>query len=127
MFKKTIICVSLSFLMSGVSNAQEPMSADEVKELFTNKTFNIHNRMKDRRLQGYDDEDGNHFVFIPWKDKVKKRKWWVEGNKHCTSHPKRGDSCKDMISVGGGKYHGITDGEHTHTLSEFREGRDFDR
>ena len=41
---------------------------------------------------------------------------------HCTSHPKRGDNCKLIKHVGDGVYHGISDGQHTHTLSNFREG-----
>jgi len=30
-----------------------------------------------------------------------------------------------MKKMGDGVYHGIVDGEHTHTLSNFRPGRDF--
>jgi len=78
--------------------------------------------VKDKHLKGYDNEGGKHFVYIPWKDKTSERKWWVEGNKHCISHPKRGDNCKTLKNVGGGVYHGFSDGEHTHTLSNFRDG-----
>lgn len=114
-----------STVFSSTVLASDALSADEVKALFTNKTFDIHNIAKDKKLQGYDNSEGQHFVYVPWKDKTKKRKWWLEGDKHCTSHPKRGDSCKDIKPMGDGVYHGITDGEHTHTLSNFRDGKDF--
>jgi len=102
--------------------AGEPLNTDDVKALISNKTFDVHNVAKDKNLKVFDGADGQHLVYIPWKDKTSKRKWWLEENKHCTSHPKRGDSCKNIINIGEGIYHGITDGEHTHTLSNFRDG-----
>ena len=108
--------------MSNSVIASEALSAEEVKALFTNKTFDIHNVEKDKNLKGYDSNDGQHLVYIPWKDKTSERKWWIKGNMHCTSHPKRGDSCKTLKPIGDGAYHGITDGKHTHTLSNFRDG-----
>jgi len=120
---KIISLVTLTAIfLTGPVLASEELTADEIKALFTNKTFDIHNVQSDKRLKGYDSEDGTHLVYIPWKDKTSKRKWWQEGNKHCTSHPKRGDNCKTMKHVGDGVYHGYSDGEHTHTLSNFREG-----
>ena len=104
--------------------ATEYLSAEDVSVLFTDKSFDIHNVVTDKHLKGYDNADGEHFVYIPWKDKVSERKWWLDDNKHCTSHPKRGDSCKLIKSMGDGVYYGYTDGEHTHTLSNFRKGRD---
>ena len=119
---KKPLAILFAFALSSTASAGEFLSADEVKNLFTNKTFDIHVVTKDKDLQGYDSAEGEHIVYIPWKDKTKKRKWWMEDNKHCTSNPKRGDSCKLIKPAGDGVYHGITDGEHTHTLSNFREG-----
>ena len=121
MLDKTIFTLIVLLLATPVL-ANEELSADEIKTLFTNKTFDIHNVDKNKNLNGYDSESGSHLVYIPWKDKTSKRKWWIEGNKHCTSHPKRGDNCKVIKHIGDGVYHGISDGEHTHTLSNFREG-----
>jgi hypothetical protein len=121
MIKKTAITL-FPLLLSCAAIAGEPLNADDVKALFTNKTFDIHNVINDKNLKGFDSADGVHLIYIPWKDKTSKRKWWIEGNKHCTSHPKNGDSCKDIINIGEGVYHGITDGKHTHTLSNFRDG-----
>jgi hypothetical protein len=121
MLKKTTL-VLLPLLLSNPVAASEALNADDVKALFSNKTFDIHNVVKDKNLSGYDSDDGQHLVYIPWKDKVSKRKWWLEGNKHCTSHPKQGDNCKLIKPAGDGVYHGISDGEHTHTLSNFRDG-----
>ena len=121
MLDKTIFTL-IALLLATPVLASEELSADEIKTLFTNKTFDIHNVDNNKNLNGYDSENGSHLIYIPWKDKTSKRKWWVEGNKHCTSHPKRGDNCKVIKHIGNGVYHGISDGEHTHTLSNFREG-----
>ena len=121
MLKKAILTL-IPLLLSSPVIAGEALSADDIKTLFTNKTFDIHNVAKDKNLKGYDSDDGKHLVYIPWKDKTSERKWWIEGNKHCTSHPKRGDNCKLIKPVGDGVYHGISNGEHTHTLSNFRDG-----
>lgn len=118
---KPMLALVAICLASPVS-ASDELTADEITALFTNKTFDIHSVKKDKHLKGYDSEDGTHLVYIPWKDKTSKRKWWREGNMHCTSHPKRGDNCKIMKRADNGVYHGFSDGEHTHTLSNFREG-----
>ena len=118
--KLTLLITSVFFM--NPLYAENELTADEIKALFSNKTFDIHNVEKDKHLKGYDSADGKHLVYIPWKDKTSKRKWWVEGNMHCTSHPKRGDNCKVMKHAGDGVYQGFSDGKHTHTLSNFREG-----
>lgn len=120
--KNKLILALTVFFLAGPVVASEELTADEIKALFTNKTFDIHNVKTDKKLKGYDSEDGMHLVYIPWKDKTSERKWWQKGNMHCTSHPKRGDNCKTMKHVGNGVYHGYSDGEHTHTLSNFRDG-----
>lgn len=117
------IAVLSAMLFSGSIIAAEPLSGDAVKALISDKTFDVRNEQKGKDLVVFDSADGRHLVYIPWKDKVSKRKWWLDGNKHCTSHPKRGDSCKDIVPAGNGVYHGITDGKHTHTLKNFRDGK----
>lgn len=122
--KKIVLIALSSFMFFNVVLADEFLTEDEIKTLFTNNSFDVRNEAKGKDLQGYDNDKGQHFIFIPWKNKTQKRKWWTDGATHCTSHPKRGDSCKKMKKMGDGVYHGITNGEHTHTLSNFRAGRD---
>lgn len=122
--KKTLLIALSSFMLFNTALADEFLTEAEIKALFTNHSFDIRNEEKGKDLQGFDNDAGKHFIYVPWKDKISKRKWWTEGATHCTSHPKRGDSCKQMKKAGNGVYHGITDGEHTHTLSNFRPGRD---
>ena len=69
------VVLSAVFIAGPVA-ASEELTADEIKALFSNKTFDIHNVVKDKRLQAYDSADGKHIVYIPWKDKTSKRKWW---------------------------------------------------
>ena len=121
MFKKMTF-ILLSFLLFNTVMAAEFMTADEIKALFTDQSWDIHNVVKDKNLEGYATANGEHHIYIPWKDKVSHRKWWLDGDMHCTSHPKRGDNCKKMKPMGEGVYHGISDGEHTHTLKNFKKG-----
>ena len=109
-------------IFSFSATAGETLSGDQIKSLFDNKTFEIHNLEKGKKLQGYAASDGSFMVYIPWKDKTSKRKWWVEGDKHCTSHPKRGDTCKVIKKHAEGEYHGYVNGTHTRTLTNFRDG-----
>ncbi len=119
---KILALTFVPLLLTNTAFAGDSLNADDIRALFTNKTFDIHNVVKDKNLKAFNSADGKHLVYIPWKDKISKRKWWLEDNKHCTSHPKRGDSCKVIINMGEGVYHGITDAKHTHTLSNFRDG-----
>ncbi len=111
-------------LVSAIVNiyASDTLSEQQIKDLFTNKTFDVLNTKKNKLLKGYDSADGTHLIYVPKKDKLSKRKWWTNGDRHCTSHPKRGDSCKSIVNMGDGVYYGYTDGKHTHTLSDFKEG-----
>ena len=120
--KKVLLVLFASVCISSAVSAQDYLNSDQIKAVFSNKTFDILNVEKGVKLKGYDDEDGSHLVYIPKKDKISKRKWWVENDMHCTSHPKRGDNCKKMKDMGDGVYHGFSDGKHTHTLSNFRDG-----
>jgi len=124
--KKTLVIFLSSFMLFSGAFADEFLTEAEIKALFTNHSFDIRNETKGKDLKGHADAEGRHYVYIPWKDRTSQRKWWTEGATHCTSHPKRGDSCKQMKKMGNGVYQGITDGEHTHTLSNFRPGRDSD-
>ena len=123
---KNVLAFLVFSLSAGVANAGEYLSGDEIKSLFSNKTFDIYTVKKGKNLSAYDSPDGEHVVHIPWKGKISHRKWWVEENKHCTSHPKRADRCKDMKSIGEGKYEGYHNGDHVVTLSNFRDGNHID-
>jgi len=117
--------VLASVLLVAVSNvfAEDNLSEQEIKNLFSNQTFDGINVSKNIKFKGYDSEDGTHLIYLPHKDKTFKRKWWTDGDKHCTSHPKRGDSCKSIVNKGDGVYYGYINGKHTHTLSNFQRGK----
>ena len=124
---KKVVLTSTFIMLANTAFAGDTLTGAEITALFTNKTFDVRNEAKGKDLQAYDNADGEHYMYVPWKDKIFERTWWVENNKHCTSHPKRGDSCKVMKPVGGGVYHGITDGTHTHTLKNFRDGNQLNK
>ena len=115
-----------SFTLMNTAFAEDFLTEDAIKTLFTNHSFDVINEVKGKDYKIFDNDKGQHFVHNPRKKKTfKVRKWWTDGATHCTSHPKRGDNCKKMKEMGDGVYHGISDGKHTHTLSNFRPGRDF--
>ena len=124
---KKYLILLLAFFTVGLANADEFLTEAEIKALFTNQSWIVRNEAKDKEFKGFANADGEHFIHNMQKDKTyPTRKWWTDGATHCTSHPKRGDNCKKMKKMGDGVYHGISDGEHTHTLRNFHPGRDSD-
>ena len=120
--KKFVLIALSSFMIFNTALADEFLTDAEIKTLFSGQSWDVHNVAKDKDVEGYATADGKHYIYIPWKDKVSPRKWWAEGDTHCTSHPKRGDNCKKMKHMGDGVYHGFSDGELTHILKNFAKG-----
>jgi len=108
------------------SYAGDTLTGDQIKELFSNKTCDIEkvdtNNKKKKYLKAFTAADGSRLLYIPWKDKTSERKWWIEDNKYCGSHPKRGDYCRDIVDAGNGAYHALNKGEHLRTFSNFSDG-----
>ena len=124
--KRTALILT-TFLFANTAIADEFLSTDQLKALFTNQSFDINVVARDMNLQGYDSADGVHLVYVPTTGKTAKRKWWIENNTHCVDHPKYGVKCKSIKPVGNGVYHGITEGKLTHRLSNFRAGKSFNK
>lgn len=108
------------------SYAGDLLTGTQIKELFSNKTCDIEKvdakKEKKKYLKAYTSADGKRLVYLPWKDKTSERKWWVEGDRFCGSHPKNGDYCRDILDAGDGVYHALDNGKHLRTLSKFRDG-----
>jgi hypothetical protein len=96
--------------------AGEKMTGDQLKEFFSDKTCDIELLDRDKMVTAYTSADGKRIVYIPWKDKTSKRKWWIEGDRFCATHPKTGDYCRDMIPMGDGVIHSYDEGKHQRTL-----------
>jgi len=113
-------------VLSVTSFAGEVLTDDQIKTLFSNKTVDIEkmdvSNEKKKYLTAYTAEDGTRLLYIPWKDKTSERKWWVEDNQYCGSHPKRGDYCRVIKDGENGEYHAYNDGEHVRTFKNFRNG-----
>jgi hypothetical protein len=125
MKKSSIVLFSL-FVVVNTASAADYMSADEVKALFTDKTFDGVYLPKDKNFKAYEAPDGTHNVLRPSGKRDKNRTWSVntEGQ-HCTTNPKwkTNPRCSYVTDAGNGEYHKINnDGEHTHTLTNFRDG-----
>ena len=126
MKKLLVYCLPPLLFASSCTFADEYMSGESLKALLSDKTYDIHNLESGKKFRAYNAPDGRRLVDIPWKNKVSKRKWWIDGNQYCGSHPKKGDYCRDIKDAGNGVYHILFEGDHIRTFSNFREGKDSD-
>ena len=118
-----VVAMTLS-LTSFSSIAGEKLTGDQIKSLFSDKTYDIEkvDVDKNKQLSAFTSSDGKRVVYVPWKDKYSKRRWWVEGNEICSSHPKRDDYCREIEDVGNGVYYSLEKGKHRSTVSNFIDG-----
>lgn len=96
------------------------LTAEQVKALFTNKTFDGYNELKGVEFQVYSQDDGSMIhktakraVTVTWEVKP--------DGQHCAIFQVK-TFCGYIIPVGNGVYHKVTDGKHTRTLKHFIEG-----
>lgn len=125
--KVKVLVTAVAIAMgSSAASAGEMMTGEQIKAFFSDKTCDIEkvdvSNSNKKHLSAYWAADGTRLVYIPWKSKTSKRKWWVDGDKICGSHPKQDDYCRNLMDMGDGTYHSIGDGEHLRTLSNCREG-----
>lgn len=127
--KKILITLfsSLFIFNPGFASEKTALSADEVKALFSGKTWDGVNESKGKEFKGYASPDGKQEVFVVHKQKIKNRYWYVKGDgTHCitkNSEFKKG-KCAKIYSVGNGVYQKINEfGVHTHTLKNFVDGK----
>lgn len=111
--------------MAALADSESLMSGEQLKALFSDKTCDIElldaSRQDRRFIKAYTAADGSRSLYWPWSNKIVHRKWWVEDDKYCGSHP-RSDYCRPMIDAGGGVYYGIKDGERFRKFSNCRRG-----
>ena len=113
-----LVAFSTSLMANGVT-AGEALSAEQVKALFTGKTFDGYNENKGKKFRAYSDADGT--MIHQNKKRTKEATWEVKSNgSHCGILKRR--VCGKIVPVGDGVYHKIRGGEHTHTLKNFVEG-----
>ena len=123
--KKTTIALLAFLAIIKTASAGEYMSADDVKALMSDKTFDGVYLPKDQNFKVYEASDGTHNVMYSSGKRTKGRVWSVnDKGQHCTTNKKWPEPrCSYVKDAGDGEYHKINnDGEHTHTLTNFREG-----
>lgn len=96
------------------------LNAEQVKALFTNKTFDGYNETKRVEYQVFSQGDGSmihktdkRIVTVTWEVKP--------DGQHCAIFPVK-TFCGHIIPVGNGVYHKVSNGKHTRTLKHFIEG-----
>ena len=122
----TFVTVVIAILSTGinVSMAEEKiLNKEEAIALFTDKTFDGYQEIKKKNFKVFSASDGTHTVEFE-SGKTKYRYWRInDAGEHCISKREgKGGRCSEVKSVGGGVYHKITEGEHTHTLKNFVSG-----
>jgi hypothetical protein len=107
-------------LASPAVNAEEKvLSAEEVRALFTGKTFDGFNENKGASYRVYSAADGT--MLHKNAKRTKEVKWEVDSmGRHCALFKNK--KCGKIVSVGDGVYHKMKGDEHTHTLKNFVDG-----
>lgn len=107
-------------LFSNPALAEKYLSIDEVKALFSGKTFDGYNEIKDVEYQVYSNPDGT--MTHKNAQRIKNFKWEVDDEgRHCAFLKRK--LCGKIVDKGNGVYHKINaKGKHTNTLKNFREG-----
>lgn len=118
----TSICLARTFASATPSSAEErTLSQAEAQELFSDKTFDGHQVVKNKDFRVFSSSDGQHTVHFA-NGKVKTGTWEVDDEgRHCVTLRKK--RCTKVVAVGDGVYHKKkANGKHTHTLSNFQAG-----
>ena len=120
---KSIISIILISLSSYAYSEEVELNKEEIIKLFSNKTYEGYNHNKDSKFSVYDATDGHHTV-KNWKGKIRLRYWRVNPDgEYCTGRKKdKGGKCTKIIANGDGTYKRINQGDHIHTLKNFRDG-----
>jgi|GEM_PF-1904103 len=121
---KNVMFIGIVFLvLSNPISAEEILSAEEVKKLYTNKTFDGENIIKDEKYRAYSSEDGTLKVEYTNGQSII-LEWQVDNKgRHCVAKRwAKQEKCSKIVSAGDGVYKKITNGRHVHTMRNFVEG-----
>lgn len=122
--KKIFILTSVitAFMVTSPVLAEKVLSADEVKALFTDVTFDGRNELKGKNFQMYFSESGAA-IQKKGNGSTREGEWSVDGDgRHCVEFNRL--SCAHVTDMGDGIYHKYPNGVHSHTLQNFRKGND---
>lgn len=105
------------------SNQVGPLSAEQMKTLFSGKTADVYNTSSKANIKAYFAPDGSLRGRNLSSDKSIIGKWEinVEGQQ-CSESNQAPRTCGKIIAQGDGTYHRSVDGQHTQTFSNFVEG-----
>lgn len=118
---KTVL-LTVPMLMFGLTHtalAEQTLTQNEVRSLFTDKTFDGINTKAGRAFTIYFAPDGG--IAITYADgKTNTGTWNVtDDGQHCVSL----SGCSYVVDKGDGTYHKIRDGVQTHLLKNARAGK----
>jgi hypothetical protein len=121
-----IILLTIGLILVGLTNfafADENLTGDQVKALFTDKTFDGESLRKNKNYRVFSSANGSMEIIYS-SGKTKTRYWQVDDKgRHCVA--KREGSkgrCSVVVNTGDGTYKKLTDDEHTHNMKNFTDG-----
>jgi hypothetical protein len=124
-YRHTLLPVIVSSLLvacSGVAprDTGQALTGSEIQQLFTDKSFTLIGMKSGNELIVYADSE---YCTMRYANASRRKtvRWYIEGDRHCCL--KDGKAvCGEIRAMGGGRYHKVSAGRHTHTMREFVEG-----
>ena len=125
---KVVLPIALVFSVVGCNSGggtkpelspDDYVSATQIEALFSDKRFEGTNHNTGKGSYNVSKSDGtmsaNVFGGPTWDIK-----WWVNDiGQHCLNHPRFGESCGEIVDVGGGVYYRMVKGRKANTYEKF--------
>jgi hypothetical protein len=111
-------------LISSCASTQVgPLSADQMRSLFSGKTADVYNTTSKASIRAFFAPDGSLRGRNLTTDKAIVGKWEINANgQHCSESNQAPKTCGNVIAQSDGTYHRTVDGIHTQTFSNFVDG-----
>ncbi len=96
------------------------MDGPAITSLFTNQTFILTSMKSGKRLVVHADDEQCTMRYVDGQ-RTSTKPWYVKDDQHCCV--KKGEEvCGDIHAMGGGVYHKVSEGRHSHTMEGFVAG-----
>jgi hypothetical protein len=96
------------------------LSGAEIRGLFQGRSFTLIGIKSGNELIAYAGTDYCTMRYVNG-ERTKTVRWYTRGDQHCCIKDSKA-VCGAIHDMGGGVYHKISDGRHSHTMKRFVEG-----
>jgi len=117
------IFLLLLFTLSTNVFAATPLTGDQIKQLISGNTVELHSLSKDKDFNVYFSAEGTTTGQNPGKSKKIPGTWRIgNAGDHCTQWGKREETCGQILDMGDGTYHRMVGGAHHATWKIIHAG-----